>query len=398
MKGDRGGSGRYALAYFTLFSIYGVTSPYLQVMIRGLGYGPAAVGLFLSLFEIMGIVGPLIVSRLADAAGRRRPALALSGLAVLAALPGLALVPKPAATALSIVLFSVGLKTLVPLMDAQAVAFVDKGRRRGGYGALRAVGTLGFIAAAMVLQVIPGLDDAPPWAIALCMGAAALAFLASLPFLPEMERHPKAAPEADGRPAAARRFEPVFAIGLLVIGMGRFAMAPVNSFISLYATEGLHLHAVGGLWSLAAATEVPLMLVAGIIIARTGTMAAIAISTAAVGLRLATYALFPTPAGLFAGQLLHSLCYGLFQPAAVAFVAECVPPERRSTGMAIFMGLGVGLPAVLGSALGGFIVESWGYRVLFASFIAFALASLAIYAANRRRFSRPARPGLNPAP
>jgi PPP family 3-phenylpropionic acid transporter len=381
-------SKRYSLAYFTLFMVYGVVSPYLQLLVRGLGYAPSEVGLFLAFFEIVGILGPLVLARRADASGRRKPALMASGLAIIAALPALALIRNPLATGLSIALLAVGVKTLVPVMDAAAVSFVNPASAhsegtRGSYGSLRVMGSVGFIFTALVLQALPGFDRSPPWKIALCVGIATCVFLSALAFLPEADMP---APREEGGKAEKGRFNPLFALGLVIIGLSRFAMAPINSFVSLYATEYLHLDAVGGLWALASASEIPFMLVSVLIVARIGPMAAIAVSTAAVGLRLGIMALVPTPGGLFAAQLLHSLCYGLFQPAAVAFVTEMVPPARRSSGMAVFMGLGVGLPAVLGSALGGFVIEAGGYRILFASFIGFAVLSLALYAFTRRRF------------
>jgi len=83
------------------------------------------------------------------------------------------------------------------------------------------------------------------------------------------------------------------------------------------------------------------------------------------------------------GQLLHSLCYGLFQPATVAFVNLKTPPSERTTGMAILLGIGMGFPAFIGSALGGLVVEWAGYRWLFASFSVFAMGSLALYFSKR---------------
>ena len=113
-------------------------------------------------------------------------------------------------------------------------------------------------------------------------------------------------------------------------------------------------------------------------------MAIIALASAAIVVRLLVYAFVPTKLGVVSGQLIHSICYGLFQPAAVAFINLKTPPAYRTTGMALFLGLGTGLPVVLGSILGGFVVEALGYRWLFASFSLFALASLALYAAYRK--------------
>ena len=391
----------YSVSYFALFTVYGVASPYLQILLRNLGYGPAAIGLYLSLFEIVGILGPLAVARAADAARRRKGALAFSAGLVLVSLPGLAFRLPAWVTALALAVFALGLKSLVPVMDSEGMAFAQASGRKSAYGRLRVMGSMGFMAAALGLQALPAFAGGPPWVIALALAATATFFLCTLPFLgrpgAEGSQTPAAGSDAPGHgagaaPAAphagtARRFDPVFALGLAIIALGRFAIAPISSFISIWASEELHFASVGAVWAIAAAAEIPLMLLASSIIPKTGAMGAIAVSSAALVLRLAIYALFPSAAGLVAGQLLHSLCFGLFQPAAVAFVAERVPPERRATGMAVYTGLGVGLPAVLGSALGGFVIEAAGYRLLFLSFIVFALASLVLYAATRKRFS-----------
>jgi len=254
------------------------------------------------------------------------------------------------------------------------------------------MGSIGFICTSFAFGLLPGADKSPPWVIAAATAATTLFFVISVFSLPSKKPPNEGSSPAVGagqgpspRPSP-RRFDPVFALGLAIIALNRLAMAPVSSFLSLYVSDGLRLSGVGGLWALASVAEMPLMLLAGLVIARTGPMAAIAISTCAVALRLGIYAAFPSIAGVAAGQLLHSLCYGLYQPAAMAFVAQRVPEERRPAGMAIYMGAGVGLPAVVGSALGGFVVEGFGYRALFISFIAFAVLSLALYLATRKRF------------
>jgi PPP family 3-phenylpropionic acid transporter len=97
--------------------------------------------------------------------------------------------------------------------------------------------------------------------------------------------------------------------------------------------------------------------------------------------------LFPTIAGAILGQLLHSLCYGLFHPAAVAFVSTHVPPQKRAVGLTMYLSLGVGLPTFIGSALGGYIVEFFGYRMLFGSYTVFSLIGLIVYAVFARGLS-----------
>ena len=304
----------YSVSYFALFTVYGVASPYLQILLRNLGYGPAAIGLYLSLFEIVGILGPLAVARAADAARRRKGALAFSAGLVLVSLPGLAFRLPAWVTALALAVFALGLKSLVPVMDSEGMAFAQASGRKSAYGRLRVMGSMGFMTAALGLQALPAFAGGPPWVIALALAATAVFFLCTLPFLgrpgAEGSRTPAAGSDAPGHEAgaaaaaphaaAARRFDPVFALGLVIIALGRFAIAPISSFISIWASEELHFASVGAVWAIAAAAEIPLMLLASSIIPRTGAMGAIAVSSAALVVRLAIYAFFPSAAGLVA--------------------------------------------------------------------------------------------------
>jgi PPP family 3-phenylpropionic acid transporter len=209
-------------------------------------------------------------------------------------------------------------------------------------------------------------------------------FLAGLFALPEVGH---TQPRNEKIAFSFKWLDSTFMLGLAVIALGRLAMASVGSFFSMYLTEELHWHAVGAMWALSATVEIPFIMLSWKFIQRKSPMLAVAIASGAIVVRLLIYAIFPTPAGAITGQLLHSLCYGLFQPAAIAFVNLKTPPAERATGMAIYMGLGIGLPSFLGSALGGTIVEALGYRWLFASYTLFAIASLVLFWRHREELT-----------
>lgn len=389
------------LPFFLAFTVYGVLSPYLSVLVRDLGYSPTVVGLLLGLFEVAGIVGPFLLGRLSDGLGRYRPGLAIALALVLASLWPLSFLHHPAVSALSLVVLAVGARSIIPLLDAAATLSLG---RMGDYGKVRTIGSVSFVLMALFLQAAPVFKPNTHGNIALWTGIAAFAFLLSLPLLPDRGPAFSAAQDAAVLPgsgaaaasetgAAAGRsaWSPAFIAGLVMIGFGRLAMAPIASFFSLYVVEELKWDAVGLMWAVSAGSEIPLMFLSALAIRRFGAPRLLAFSIAAVALRLAVYALFPSPAGAVSGQLLHSLCYGLFHPAAVAFVATHVPPERRAVGLSMYLSLGVGLPTFLGSSLGGFIVDAAGYRVLFASYILFAVVGLALYGLFRRRLEAPVR-------
>jgi PPP family 3-phenylpropionic acid transporter len=172
---------------------------------------------------------------------------------------------------------------------------------------------------------------------------------------------------------------PFFVIGLVSIALNRLAMTPVYSFFSLYLVEYMRWDSVGFMWALASVSEIPFLFLSDRIIRRFGTMPILVFTGGTVALRLAIYAAFPFKTGIIIAQLLHSCCFGLFHPAAIAFITSSVPPEQRSLGMTLYVSLGSGLPMFIGNFFGGFIVDHAGYRALFGCFTVFAVLSMAIY-------------------
>ena len=290
----------------------------------------------------------------------------------------------PIATALSLGLLSLGLKTPVPVLDTSVLKAIEtdyaQGRKAPNYGVLRAVGSIGFVIVTITVQTIRGFDASPPAVMAIVMSGLALAFLIGLSWLPETgSGHKTEKKKTHTKPW----IDSTFLIGLTVIALGRLSLAPVNSFFSLYLVESLGWHAIGAMSALAAGVEIPMMMIAWRFMRKRSPMQMISLASAAIVVRLLVYAIFPTRLGVIGGQLLHSVCYGLFQPASIAFVNLKTPPSERTTGMALLLGFGMGLPAVIGSALGGLVIEAVGYRWLFALFSVFAVASLFLYRANR---------------
>ena len=97
------------------------------------------------------------------------------------------------------------------------------------------------------------------------------------------------------------------------------------------------------------------------------------------------WSVFTYKAVIIAAQLLHSLCFGIYHPAAINFFTRVFPPEKRGLGMSIYLAFGSGLPALIGNVLGGGIVEAAGFRSLFAIYSAVCGAAVLIYLALRKK-------------
>ncbi|MHB8085061.1 MAG: DHA2 family efflux MFS transporter permease subunit [Dehalococcoidia bacterium] len=63
-------------------------------------------------------------------------------------------------------------------------------------------------------------------------------------------------------------------------------------------------------------------------------------------------------------RILQGLCGGLLSPLAMTFLFTSVPPEDRGEAMALF-GIPIMLAPAIGPTLGGYLVDSWSWRMCF---------------------------------
>ncbi|OQB03380.1 MAG: putative 3-phenylpropionic acid transporter [Spirochaetes bacterium ADurb.Bin215] len=121
------------------------------------------------------------------------------------------------------------------------------------------------------------------------------------------------------------------------------------------------------------------MFLSGFFIRKYGTEKLLVVSLAAITIRNLVYAVFPTFGGAVAGQLFHSICFGLFHPAAVVFISERVPRRYLAVGLTLYTSFSMGLASVIGNVIGGFVIEGFGYRTLFVFFSFFPLIGIVAF-------------------
>ncbi|MDR1443603.1 MAG: MFS transporter, partial [Treponema sp.] len=376
MRSDRADSPYFYIipTFMAIYTAIGVISPYLSMLVRGLGYSPSTIGLLLGIFEAAGIAGPFVLGRLVDRWGRYKPGLLIC--VILMLLPGfpLAGTSSPVLSALLLCVLAVGTKSSIPLMEAMTTLAAGE---KGNYGKIRSFSSIAFICSVLFLQWFPFLPRDTSLNIGIwitIMSSLALVFVLALPARFSAQGPRRSAQTNQVRPGNGRWIRnPLLILGLAMIALNRIAMSPVLSFISLYVTEYVHWDAVGLVWALATAAETPLIFFSRRIIQYfKNPLRVMYLTGFALILRLLIYAFLPYPPAVVAAQLLHSLCYGLFHPAAVMFISSHVPPEHRATGMTLYLSLGTGLPTLVGNILGGFIVEYFGYPALYGSYTVFA--------------------------
>ncbi|MDR2259043.1 MAG: MFS transporter [Treponema sp.] len=368
----------FSLAFFLIYAAYAAINPYLPILLRLSGYSPSAVGILMGILEGAGIAGPFIFGHFADKWGRYKPGLIITHIMILLTLIPLTVFRGPLIAGLLMIVMGVGFRSAFPLLDAVVTLNIGPA---GNYGRVRTAGSVGFVLMMLFLQITPFLRPDNPANIAWWMAITTTLALVSMLFIPGNDTNAggRVFSAAPGRRRGGSIRTPLLIIGLLIIAISRLSMASINSFFSLFLVEYMGWNAVGFMWALASVSEVPFMFLSRRLIGRFGALPILTVSAAMVTARLSIYALFPYKGGVIIAQLLHSICYGLFHPAAVAFISGNVPPERRALGMSLYLSLGSGLPNLLGSILGGFIIDHMGYRALFGIFALFPVLAVGLY-------------------
>ena len=376
-------------SYVLTFTTFAVVTPYLSIMVRGLGYSPLWVGILLGIFEGSAIAGPFVFGYLADKTGNFRFPLIIS-----CVLPAITAIPivlwiHPVISAILLAVLAFGFRSTSSLLDAITTVRIGK---YGDYGKIRAFGSISFIIFVLFLQWTPFLKpniskNIAIWIVITTFAAIIYLFILPGSLFASIEHGHEKKDTEKGIPLLSVYFIGGFAI----IFLCRFAMSSVYSFFPLYLTEALNWNAVGLMFALASASEVPFMFLSLFLIRRFGALPLLAVSAGGITLRLLLWALFPYRPVIIAGQLLHSLCYGVYHPAAVQFISSVFPSQKRGIGMPVYLALGSGLPALLGNMAGGVIVESIGYRPLFAIYAGIAALGVVIFGimnfkAHRRRY------------
>ena len=378
----------FSPAFALQFAVPAVAVPYLSILLRGLGYGPAWVGILLGVSSAAGIAGPFAFGYWADRSGSYRRALILSSaLPALVALP-LALFVHPALSIAFVALQSVGMRSAMSLLDSVTTIHA------ANYGRIRFWGSVGFIAVSMLLQMTPILRPDTAVNIAVWIAVASAASVLPLVLLPK----PMLATHSGPRIAAESRETGIPLLSLHVVcGMAMvfavsFSMSAIYGFFPLYLTEILEWNVVGLMFSIGTLSELPFLFVSTLLVRRFGALPLMAVSAAGTAIRLLILAFLPFGPFVLVSQMFHALSFGTFHPAMVFFIAGIFPPHRRGVGMSLFVALGTGLPALIGNAAGGAILEAAGveasaFRLLFAVYAAVSGLGVLAFAAMRLRRS-----------
>ncbi|HEY9594947.1 MAG TPA: MFS transporter [Spirochaetia bacterium] len=360
--------------YFILSLTTAILAPYLQLYLKARGMSPSRIGVLLGLLELAGVVGPILIGRLADRRTAYRALLALCFLVPAAVFIPMQLTAAFPVYLVCIVVMGFTYRATIPLLDSLVSRILPDPTQQ--YGPLRVAGSLGFIAVSLFLQFSGLVSGDSSLSILITFGVGAIVAAAMTVLLPPAPRA-----HATHRSGPVRgEFDARFWVVIVVILLGRFGIGAYYSFFSLYLKQTFPDSGVSLLWAIGPLAEAGPILFSGSIIRRFGVRAMLVVSLAAVTVRLFLFSVAPSIAVVALAQLLHAFTFGTFHTASVAYINGKISPARRGMGMAIYNSVGLGLSAFLASVIGGFVLENHGFVFLFVSYAAVPLLGILILA------------------
>ena len=359
----------------------GVFYPFIAVILDDFGFSAGEIGVIASIGAIGFTIAVPAWGHLADVRFGRPRTLQVcavgAGLAILALLlpwPGIVI-------AILFAVFWIFESSWQPLVDAITVNAL-RGR---DYGRVRLLTSLSFSVATIAagfLYNVTGFGAA-----FVLTGLAALAMVVAAAFVPDVARADLAAHRPSGpvrvlrsgSAGVALRVAPrlwliLVAITLLFVGViGGFTFLPLR-----IASLGGSPSDVALSSGLAAALEIPTMLLAAGVARRVGLRGMFVGSALLYAVCLASWALSDTTLPLIATRALSGIGFAGVIVAAVMTIAALLPPELQATGQALFQTTGFGVAAIVANVVGGLLYDSLGHTAVFgvAALMALSAASL----------------------
>ncbi len=139
-----------------------------------------------------------------------------------------------------------------------------------------------------------------------------------------------------------------------------------DSFLGIYIKQLGGTEAIVGLsWFIGVASEAAVFAFAGFWFRKFHPLIFIIIAGALYSTRWFIYATAMDPMIVIGFQFLHGLTFGVFYLAAFQYVSRLIPRNLQSTGHLLFVTVFFGVSGILGSLIGGSLIDSVGGDTLY---------------------------------
>jgi len=311
--------------YFLIFAAIGLFNSYLILYYRSIGFSGLQIGLITSLASLVSAFSSTLMGILQDRYGKTRFLFAVACVGCIILAPIISITNKFLITLPIITTYALFASPILALIDSNTIRVL--GPRPDRYGVYRLWGTLGFIVTnplAGYLYQRYGLNT-----MFYAYPVSMLIFLLACLLLPDQPSR-KGLPMFKGMGNMIR--QPIWLLFALSAFLAWFAGMGGLSFVSVAIKDmGGTSMLVGLASTMAAISEIPLMMSSIMILHRFDARKMIAFSFLAYAVRLFLYSIMTSPTWVPWINILQSVSYVLFNIGTVSYANQLAPDELKAT-------------------------------------------------------------------
>ena len=353
---------RFSLFYALYFALLGCISPYWGLYLQNLNFSAHDIGILMALFGVTRIVAPNIWA--AQASRFRGPVqmIRVAG-ALTVILFGLIFLARDLLS-VGFVMVAYGFFWAAMLPQYEVLCMHSLGNQLDRYSRVRLWGSLGFIAAVLIVGLI--LDVASILILPVIMLLFMVLITANAWRMPEVESASRPAGQTPFRTLLRSRAVIGF---ILVTVLLQISFGPYYTFFSIFLREsGYSPTATGLIWSAGVTAEVVLFWQFGRIMHLLSWRHWILLSLTLTALRwILTGFVSHHIVWLLLLQTLHAFSFAVMHAVSMRYVQTLFPIEQQARGQALYSSVGFGLGGAIGAWLSGLLWADMGGTLVFVS-------------------------------
>lgn len=341
--------------YLVYFSALGVLVPYWGLYLKSLNFDARQIGELIAIIMATKIIAPYIWGWIADHTGKGMQIVRLASILSFLIFGLIFIEQTYWWIAFVMMSFSFFWNAALPQFEATTMSHL--GENEHAYSKIRVWGSLGFVAAVVLMGVI--LENQPitlvPIVLMVLYGALMLSsFLVAEP---KQQSHPA----GQGSILTVLKKPQVIAL-LVVCFLMQLSHGPYYTFFSIYLENHSYSSSViGWLWALGVIAEVIVFLYIHRWLPKYGHRNLLVIALLLTALRwLLTAYMVDYPSVIVATQLLHAASFGVFHAVAISLFHQTFVAKHQGRGQALYASVSFGAGGAAGSLLSGLSWDALG--------------------------------------
>ena len=351
-----------------IWSGFGVYFGFFVPYLKNNGFSEINIGILMSTLSFVGIFSPILWAAVSDRMKNPKWMLAaniVAGCVAAQFVPSV--ITRYGLLLALLVVINLTITAQPPVLDGWVMRLRSHGAQIN-YGLSRGTGSLAYALTSMICGLVfaqHGMGLMFPLFLGLECMAALLILLVRNRQEPVVEITVSAdVPEGKEVPLIKNANYILYVSLATVLFIG---VSAVMTFYPVLLMQAGGTNADLGLaLGLMALSEFPVMFFSSRLLRRFKDTTLLMVAIAGFALRIFLFYTMDTVSSLVWCQLTQSLSYGIFLPTSVHYITRIASGKKKATALSVASSMYMGVGGIIGSFLGGVIIETFNIRVLFA--------------------------------